>query len=834
MAQDKIKNADINSAAAIQQSKLALANDLLAVENLATTGLATRTATDTWTTRTITGTANELTVSNGDGVAGNPTLSLPAALTYTGKTVTGGTFNGGTYTINDSTFTLQDEVDNTKKAQFQLSGLTTATTFTFTLPAVTAALATLGNIAQTFSGSTTFGSTFSTNGTSSTLGAGTNATTTNVGTGATTTGVTKAINVGTGGLSGSTTNIIIGNATAGATSTTTLNGSYILTGEPTPAFAAGKLAYDTTEGTLAFYNANSAIKLLIGEEEWVKVINNSGVTIANGAAVYINGASGTLPTVALARADAIATAVCIGLATEAIANGATGRITNLGVVNGLDTSALTAAPVYLSAVTAGALTQTPPAAPNYRVKIGDVAVVSASVGKIQVTPFTPIPQSTAITPSALTKTDDTNVTLTLGGTPATALLQPASITVGWAGQLSVARGGSGAATLTGVLKGNGTSAFSAATAGTDYSAGTSALATGILKSTTTTGALTIAVAADFPTLNQNTTGNAATVTTNANLTGVVTSVGNATSLGSFTSAQLAGALTDETGTGAAVFATSPTLVTPALGTPSALVGTNITGTAASLTAGNVTTNANMTGVVTSVGNTTSFGSFASSALATAVTDETGTGSLVFATSPTLVTPNLGTPSAATLTSATGLPIATGVSGLATGIATFLATPTSANLAAAVTNETGTGLLVFNASPALTTPAFTGVPTGTITSGSYTPTLTNVTNITSSVAYPLQWMRVGNVITVSGGVEIQATAGTAGTGTATEIGISLPVASTFTAVRDVGGNGTFSTAVQTRQISALADTTNLRARLNYNSNTAGTVENCQFIFMYTVK
>jgi hypothetical protein len=67
-------------------------------------------------------------------------------------------------------------------------------------------------------------------------------------------------------------------------------------------------------------------------------------------------------------------------------------------------------------------------------------------------------------------------------------------------------------TITGVLKGNGT-AISAATSGTDYSNGTSSLATGILKSTTTTGALSIAVAADFPTLNQNTTGSAATLTT---------------------------------------------------------------------------------------------------------------------------------------------------------------------------------------------------------------------------------------------------------------------------------------------------------------------------------
>jgi hypothetical protein len=75
----------------------------------------------------------------------------------------------------------------------------------------------------------------------------------------------------------------------------------------------------------------------------------------------------------------------------------------------------------------------------------------------------------------------------------------------------------------------------------------------------------------------NITGNAATVTTNANLTGAITSSGNATSLGSFTSAQLLGALTDETGSGANVFATSPTLVTPLLGTPTSGVLTNCTG-----------------------------------------------------------------------------------------------------------------------------------------------------------------------------------------------------------------------------------------------------------------
>lgn len=177
--------------------------------------------------------------------------------------------------------------------------------------------------------------------------------------------------------------------------------------------------------------------------------------------------------------------------------------------------------------------------------------------------------------------------------------------------------------------------------------------------------------------------------TNANLTGPITSVGNATSVAS------------QTGTGSTfVMNTSPTLVTPALGTPTSGVATNLTGTASGLTAGNVTTNANLTGVITSVGN------------ATSIASQTGTGTkFVVDTSPALVTPNIGTPTAGTLTSCTGLPISTGVSGLATGVATFLGTPTSANLKTVVTDETGSGALVFATSPALVTP--TGIVKGDV-------------------------------------------------------------------------------------------------------------------------
>jgi len=136
--------------------------------------------------------------------------------------ITGGAISDTSITVKDNVFTLQDNLDATKQAQFQISAIATGTTVTYTLPApgVSVTLAAL-TASQTFSNSNTFS-----NGTN-TFGSATTASTIGLASGAITTGLTKTVNIGTGGLSGSTTAITVGSANG---STTTMLGSTVIGG----------------------------------------------------------------------------------------------------------------------------------------------------------------------------------------------------------------------------------------------------------------------------------------------------------------------------------------------------------------------------------------------------------------------------------------------------------------------------------------------------------------------------------------------------------------------------------------------------------------------------
>lgn len=244
--------------------------------------------------------------------------------------------------VFDSEFRIVDSADATKVANFECSGLTTATTRTLTVPNASGTIALLslaqtwsatqtfaavtlngtvtsGNIAFTLSGTTNnlslnAGQTTGTivvGGTAATgaitVGQSTGAQTLNLATGATTSATTKTVNIGTAGVSGSITNVNIGSATAGATGKTTINSEWtqvqaFAAEAPTTVNAATYTAL-ITEFSLIFTTTNCTLTLpaaasFTGRMLMVKNITANSVTSASSNVVPL--ASATAGTAILA------------------------------------------------------------------------------------------------------------------------------------------------------------------------------------------------------------------------------------------------------------------------------------------------------------------------------------------------------------------------------------------------------------------------------------------------------------------------------------------------------------------------------------------------------
>lgn len=256
---------------------------------------------------------------------------------------------------------------------------------------------------------------------------------------------------------------------------------------------------------------------------------------------------------------------------------------------------------------------------------------------------------------------------------------------------------------TSILKGNGAGGFTNAASGTDYAPATSG--TSILYGNGSGGFSNVTVGSGLQfvggTLASTSGGGSVTTVSVVSANGFTGTVADANSTPAITLETSVTGLLKGNGTAISA-ATSGTDYAPATSGSDILAGNGsggfsavTIGTGLTYSAGTLSNTSTMTYPGAGIANSTG------SAWGTSYST-TGSGTVVaLATSPSFVTPILGTPQSGTLTSCTGLPISTGVSGLGSNVATFLATPSSANLASAVTDETGSGALVFGTNPTIT-------------------------------------------------------------------------------------------------------------------------------------
>lgn len=117
---------------------------------------------------------------------------------------------------------------------------------------------------------------------------------------------------------------------------------------------------------------------------------------------------------------------------------------------------------------------------------------------------------------------------------------------------------------------------------------------------------------------------------------------------------------------------------------------------------------------------------------------------------------------------------------------------------------------------------------TLSSGTYTPSLTNSVNLSASSAYSCQYIRLGSVVTVSGRVDVTPTA----SGTLTTLGIGLPIASNFANSNELGGVASSADDITEQSAAILADSTNDRASMTWRTTSTAN-HTMYFTFTYRI-
>ena len=252
----------------------------------------------------------------------------------------------------------------------------------------------------------------------------------------------------------------------------------------------------SADGSIVVTTVGTSVDLAVSQTSPASVLveqvrNTTGATLTKGTAVYISGATGQIPTVSKALATGDSTsAQTLGLITSDLANNSNGYVTLVGLVANINTSAYTdGAQLYLSPTTAGTLTATKPYAPQHLVYVAIVAHAHPTQGKLIVKVQNGYEMDELHNVSAQSPT--TGQTLVYNSSTSLWEKNTVSLTAGVNGTLPVANGGTGVTTSTG--------------SGNNVLSTSPTLVTPIL-GTPTSGNLANCT---FPTLNQNTTGTAA-------------------------------------------------------------------------------------------------------------------------------------------------------------------------------------------------------------------------------------------------------------------------------------------------------------------------------------